>query len=116
MRISDWSSDVCSSDLPRTADDPLRTAAQCFGQGSEARAAASGLRFPGFAQRNEREEKLAHPMMIAARQSITPRASLGYLQGAEHPVVEAEEGAEVAVVGAILAIRSEEHTSELQSL
>src|SRR3546814_4797402 len=77
MRISDWSSDVCSSDLAAFSRDAYRQAIQGFAQHDLARQTA-GTRRPGG--------EVKHILLALA--------------GGRQP----ERG------------RSEEHTSELQSL
>src|SRR3546814_2948490 len=93
MRISDWSSDVCSSDLPEDRGDPVR-GRDCdqIGGGRRRQHAGAPAR-PGRA-----DPRCRHPAPGAGRE----------LRG----------GAEPGVDGAAVArgARSEEHTSELQSL
>src|SRR3546814_5212354 len=60
MRISDWSSDVCSSDLDRAAidDDPIGSVAQLEGKG---RCAAAGQRpAGGWGRGVENSDALLH--------------------------------------------------------
>src|SRR3546814_2305997 len=83
MRISDWSSDVCSSDL-----------------GDRARAAARGHGDPGRLRLRGR----ARPVGRGAAE-VRARAAADRGPGAAHPRRHA--GGD---------LRSEEHTSELQSL
>src|SRR3546814_2412544 len=92
MRISDWSSDVCSSDLPREAD--------LFEHRQRSEAARLCLRIKEGIDRRERP-----------RQMIDDGDSEQLFAVAKTPVAHIqprafEEGVE----------RSEEHTSELQSL
>src|SRR3546814_8968188 len=79
MRISDWSSDVCSSDLPpnKQAPDPRRSPARCFAP--VAIVAGIGRNAAGIEQLDPRPAKR--------------RRAVGHERQ-----------------------RSEEHTSELQSL
>src|SRR3546814_10694959 len=81
MRISDWSSDVCSSDL-HDAGDPVRALA------------------------DQRRRALQHPPTLV-RPDAPPMA--------ESPLRRVERAIEI-VVGRMRHLRSEEHTSELQSL
>src|SRR3546814_3230904 len=97
MRISDWSSDVCSSDLRRKPVGGLAVAA-----------------FEHRAHRHRRVvgARLHHlPLAVEAGQEAGParRQRGGIVAGAnvQMPVIER---------GGIGLERSEEHTSELQSL
>src|SRR3546814_5513366 len=91
MRISDWSSDVCSSDLRRTA--------------AWSRTAAEG---PDHPDPDRKAVRSAHRPMGNARRPWHCRAHPG--QGRHYPTPEAAQRSEA------LRLRSEEHTSELQSL
>src|SRR3546814_8089717 len=89
MRISDWSSDVCSSDLLR---------ARLCG--------ARELRLGG--------DRRARPAVLRRR---APRPVLR--RAVPSRAVSRDRGAaagQLSAVGAMSAARSEEHTSELQSL
>src|SRR3546814_4460839 len=90
MRISDWSSDVCSSDLAGHAAEERRTAAD---------------------RDRHRPQRAAQP--LAGR-----RRGRGRRGGEERrrPVRRAGEGQALPAAGAADDPRSEEHTSELQSL
>src|SRR3546814_3365111 len=124
MRISDWSSDVCSSDLVRGKGEHVRSPEmdlRSFGGGAAA-AGAAGLELerpacPGAGRRGLRR----------ARNLLLPlcgRAVDGKLQGRQgtrHVGRVAEGLARIAIgqrggSAARLPHRSEEHTSELQSL
>src|SRR3546814_5402259 len=127
MRISDWSSDVCSSDLARMAavtrrdrhgcvdraEDPRDRRAGDPGRGllrglgtqaarMDARAPRTDVRgswrLPGFRGRVQAAVQGSHPADQRA-------------PGAVHPRPADHAGARIRRVG-----RSEEHTSELQSL
>src|SRR3546814_3499400 len=100
MRISDWSSDVCSSDLLAAAAVAVQAVARSLARARRAGAVAAGdLRAGGAVLHDERRQ---------ARHV--------------HPAGAADAGAGGgAVPGRIAraprrARRSEEHTSELQSL
>src|SRR3546814_8045863 len=95
MRISDWSSDVCSSDLCHPAADLVDLVPQVTDVDAEHRAVA-------VHQRQRVEERHAE----RGRQQLqrTGQTRFGGAGNAEH--------AEAAGT----AQRSEEHTSELQSL
>src|SRR3546814_3178059 len=93
MRISDWSSDVCSSDLFHGTDqaDAARLADQ---------------RMVG---------QLAQARLEARRHRVHMAEDVAFLvefQGAQGD----RGGDRMAAVGEAMAERSEEHTSELQSL
>src|SRR3546814_1367327 len=96
MRISDWSSDVCSSDLV----DHLGVVEAAMHQ--EARQVTAENRI-GNEQRAEQRQFPAHdaPRRLEHQQGD---------DGADHEVGGA------GVTGALDQVRSEEHTSELQSL
>src|SRR3546814_1241953 len=124
MRISDWSSDVCSSDLIRRLHHLRRDAARRLEGGVEVPSGASaaeageGKAFAGEALRNvSGGVDPQHEEGNAAR-AATPQGgeAVRYLFDAG-----AELGTEpVALVAVSLRRRqerrSEEHTSELQSL
>src|SRR3546814_2121205 len=110
MRISDWSSDVCSSDLPwRPAAggsigyDPVRSAAPTDGPPVMPEAESRIALFPGA-------EPLAHrepPHNLEAEQALL---------GAVLVNNRAYERVSEFLRPEHFADRSEEHTSELQSL
>src|SRR3546814_3936880 len=91
MRISDWSSDVCSSDL--------------------------GLRqpFEQFRQQPQQERRVQPRLLIqhVGSEHIDDAAAT---EIDAHEVVEIERRLAEEMLGAIGFERSEEHTSELQSL
>src|SRR3546814_4724837 len=91
MRISDWSSDVCSSDLVSRAEETIRRRSE----GNRARPILG----TAFAELKELD-------FSSVQSKITETNSF-------EGVSEAIEFAESAVRH---AFRSEEHTSELQSL
>src|SRR3546814_5058811 len=89
MRISDWSSDVCSSDLARLDLDVEAVVEQVL-----------------------EREYLAGAQQRDAEADVQARGDL--LADAEHA---AAQGARLGHAGVVEAdLRSEEHTSELQSL
>src|SRR3546814_1027218 len=109
MRISDWSSDVCSSDLD--LDSPLWSTMSYLREKEERDiAAGKGFRMQifqpdstkiatltrGYAKIRSTDPKLQHPTDPTLLRQITP---------VEH-----------ARLKGVPATRSEEHTSELQSL
>src|SRR3546814_7016505 len=123
MRISDWSSDVCSSDLLDAADTMLAAMAERLQAaiGDDAIAArfsehslAVLMRGNDYAQTTALAERIreafsSHVFQIGNRSSVIT-ASIGGVQ----------IGEKIASVTQVLAKanqgRSEEHTSELQSL
>src|SRR3546814_7398702 len=95
MRISDWSSDVCSSDLHEK-------------QGCRCRQVPDGLFHGGSCS-------LADGASGSAKNS-TPISSPGVKLVAVHSNVVGEVFFAVSGQNATRFVRSEEHTSELQSL
>src|SRR3546814_3089818 len=113
MRISDWSSDVCSSDLPvwhHVVDEVL---------GNDA--GVTGLRLKSVQDESTREIDV-HGFFVA----IGPTPNTGLFEGQlamYTGYLEIRSGLgggapETSVKGVFAAgdVRSEEHTSELQSL
>src|SRR3546814_5689169 len=84
MRISDWSSDVCSSDLPGAADRRYRCRSPC-------RSLVSGVQYPAT---------------LAQGSAILPAFS----------AIKKTACSTVSIPANLGGGRSEEHTSELQSL
>src|SRR3546814_9789594 len=125
MRISDWSSDVCSSDLGgdagRLADgtlDPAERAGLATGQ-LPLRAQRTGLRaFASSARPRSRRRTLMagynflEGIRVLEVAQLGPSSLGGYLadMGAEVVKIEGHDGEPLR------HSRSEEHTSELQSL
>src|SRR3546814_3763308 len=92
MRISDWSSDVCSSDLSgKTLSSRLGPEQLKAYQAAMASVGLPAAQFDMF-----------EPWFPAITLSVLPLTKLGY---------DPEQGAEKLLTGS-----SEEHTSELQSL
>src|SRR3546814_3596983 len=94
MRISDWSSDVCSSDLPKRLEPPLfceglYPTVNAVDAGAALLAGPAWARFAGATQQFRSREP---------RDQVSGRAL-------HHPQPKPASGC-----------RSEEHTSELQSL
>src|SRR3546814_8312909 len=116
MRISDWSSDVCSSDLPKETAGPW-TLKQV--QGDEIRNVV--FRPLAVIPRKEkaRAEARASPPWQAGRSSewqpVLLLAKFHIADVGAEPRADADaDRAEHHIVAA--QVRSEEHTSELQSL
>src|SRR3546814_1648383 len=121
MRISDWSSDVCSSDLPRRgvdrdrlegADNPLlrryRPLRRCGDEGSRAararRLCPGGIDLWRSAPRAGRSDKDAWRSCRAMRRERRDGGDPGLRRGTG------------SIASLSFLARSEEHTSELQSL
>src|SRR3546814_9197598 len=105
LRISDWSSDVCSSDLSQLVAQPVD---EVFGLGRGGPGGGhqgdhSGV--AGLAQRGRGDGR--HPVVAAQRDGDLLDRPVGF-----GGIREVDDHAQLAVV----AGRSEEHTSELQSL
>src|SRR3546814_6977199 len=119
MRISDWSSDVCSSDLPEItvfqldAEIRIRITGEAAGDKvAPARQVVMHFR-TARRHRHERERRpvrfLESPELATTVIAVDRRAAPAVLVDIEHALA-----ASVAQPG--LQRRSEEHTSELQSL
>src|SRR3546814_7448768 len=94
MRISDWSSDVCSSDLPETLQPFPRTTVTAMCWSMKAKRIAASL-----------------PSVVPlAAIAIIPTSICIYLRGKD------TAGRMEARFNYSTGFRSEEHTSELQSL
>src|SRR3546814_6308760 len=111
MRISDWSSDVCSSDLPAAGGEPgRREIVPAIGSRSRYIAdPATGRLCQGRRRAGGRCLGRAHRLMLLAILIFVATIAL---------VIWQPKGLGIgwsAMGGAIVA-RSEEHTSELQSL
>src|SRR3546814_9345951 len=113
MRISDWSSDVCSSDLIETVALPWQDAAIPLAQKilkQTGTPTASVTPLHPKASRATREQPFLAELLL--NQPITGRDS-------DKDKVQADaqrKGAAKVCGGVRVAVRTEEHTSELQSL
>src|SRR3546814_4682704 len=105
MRISDWSSDVCSSDLARTGRKSmtLETTRRRFLVGTGLTAVAATIGLPAFAQ----DKPTLRFSAVFSEQDI--RAEMMKM------FADAIKG-DFAFEGYYGGTRLEEHTSELQSL
>src|SRR3546814_1824632 len=104
MRISDWSSDVCSSDLLRSQEHGSRAlASAAFCRQHDAR----------FAIRWRRGISYMHKSALLA---VVPALLLALLVDAQTPTIATQNGRHALIVDGAPFLRSEEHTSELQSL
>src|SRR3546814_6299239 len=124
MRISDWSSDVCSSDLADNDDHAYRLQNSQFGE-ADARALFALLRhwqpqrlievgsgYSTLLAADINRRFLDGAMRITAIEPY-PRPFLRSLEGLHALRVERVQDTPASVFA---ALRSEEHTSELQSL
>src|SRR3546814_4088007 len=100
MRISDWSSDVCSSDLLELEVRQLRLAQHDVGAGIQPGVDAQGVAGELLGQLERLELRLGQRGELVAGQHARLVVRRVGLAEQERPV----------------ALRSEEHTSELQSL
>src|SRR3546814_6407567 len=100
MRISDWSSDVCSSDLDGKAGPRPRTADRISCQGNHGGLAVSGTR--------PLNGVMTHASFPAIRMRRTRAAAWSRAMFAENRIGPQD------LIWPLF--RSEEHTSELQSL
>src|SRR3546814_5258380 len=98
MRISDWSSDVCSSDLRR----PPRSASQSCSRNVRAKLSGPPETAAATAGRGSKGASAA----MAAANSGASTGTAARLAGRAQSLARG---------GALMAARSEEHTSELQS-
>src|SRR3546814_6148926 len=118
MRISDWSSDVCSSDLPERAHpvhqaevDRLGSAALVGGHVLELE--AEHFRGGGAVDVGTRRERRQQAGVLG-QVSHDPQLDLRVVAREQLAPRRRDEG--LADAAAVLAARSDEHTSELQSL
>src|SRR3546814_5759637 len=100
MRISDWSSDVCSSDLPEIVED-----------GRARRRDEGNVEQIGLAEPEQQRRHRQH----RDRQHERPAERLERLQREPHAASSINDRLSARTAPASGA-RSEEHTSELQSL
>src|SRR3546814_2241018 len=121
MRISDWSSDVCSSDLSKF------TKITCFGRKDPGNSVepigepAVEKGFVGRALFGERQVALALERLDGLQQHRLARGSATVEEASERrqgPGPEPAIDGDVGIVAgtSVEGVRSEEHTSELQSL
>src|SRR3546814_4394988 len=106
MRISDWSSDVCSSDLDRSQqggrqnhDSPILT-----------RRSSPGRTLERVLRLNQQAPAVVGLLAICFLSASRPP------KRPNHPRTNGRRGTEIAPVPPTFVRRSEEHTSELQSL
>src|SRR3546814_1369174 len=126
MRISDWSSDVCSSDLVGHLEKKLGVAAaqHRFGQilsiampHLSDRLKAKYDRRPELAPLGEQPGEIVDARQVGELVEDEPDAALGRRRKPEHRTRGTFEPAgEQRLRRLEIILRSEEHTSELQSL
>src|SRR3546814_4746022 len=109
MRISDWSSDVCSSDLFGRKDEQAGIAAR------ELDAQLLDIRFLAAERRRQRQR---HRPGAGIDRAEEQGGEFGSGFGDEGDSVSRGDPARDQAIGAVerIAARSEEHTSELPSL
>src|SRR3546814_9536170 len=113
MRISDWSSDVCSSDLFAASEKDRRLAFRAHGASPCSGAA------PGSTRARAWNDRIEHyPVVPALSSSLWLRAGGALFEADRQPVVRGAQPAQQEQQEDEQAgeLRSEEHTSELQSL
>src|SRR3546814_1202242 len=124
MRISDWSSDVCSSDLPVPAAEPVVLRPGDRDRGRAPRLAGPQQLRPGVRRCLRRQRQFLRDLLpgCADLQGHRPGLDLCELRRVRRAAADRRPagtgrairgGREVPAVG---DQRSEEHTSELQSL
>src|SRR3546814_7342868 len=110
MRISDWSSDVCSSDLHAGADRMARVGAGAGGNGHRQHAHDEGER--GHQDRTEAQARgLDHRLAQRPAELALLDRELDDQDRVLRRQADHRDQADLEV-----DVRSEEHTSELQSL
>src|SRR3546814_6775578 len=108
MRISDWSSDVCSSDLIRLAHAFIDHLLQA------ARAVEAAVHAPFDEDGDDARVLADRPVPLGAHAAVRQYLRHRVLRGGRHFAFIGR--AERADIVHRMEIRSEEHTSELQSL
>src|SRR3546814_6551879 len=114
MRISDWSSDVCSSDLERLLRGALEN--QCSDCEPKGCLGVISSIACGEGAEAIREDVIAR--RASSRQALIDRLERGKAEGDLSPETDIEgiTSCLFAVMQGMAVQRSEEHTSELQSL
>src|SRR3546814_2614765 len=108
MRISDWSSDVCSSDLLQVLVPGLTVT-------STQNEAITTARIRGIGTVGD-NAGLESSVGVVIDGVYRPRNSVGFGDLCELERIEVLKGPQGTVFGKNTSARSEEHTSELQSL
>src|SRR3546814_7654195 len=115
MRISDWSSDVCSSDLPSPIAGVELERARALDRGAVIIAILRDSRLGAGIDKGPRHRQIQPEALDRNRPPAPPVPRVTILEILEL----AEEGQDILIAPAAIAHippRSEEHTSELQSL
>src|SRR3546814_20408775 len=102
MRISDWSSDVCSSDLARGPRSPRRRRYRRTRPRSRRTAAAAGVRQPPC--------PLVTPDLIRGRAQQRRPAEPRITSGARKNVVEGKSGSVRVVPGGRRILKKKKHS------
>src|SRR3546814_2216302 len=123
MRISDWSSDVCSSDLDLRVEQAQLRLAQLPGAGGVAHHFLLAAAMFGDAAGDGARDRLDRLQVgaVVDAQPVGPRRGFRFAgQGDAGGVAAGHHGGDhdvaLATELAVDPVRSEEHTSELQSL
>src|SRR3546814_1888882 len=108
MRISDWSSDVCSSDLVKAAKEALKDQLKEAGWNTKDIAAHLRRGYPSYWSGVDTDSHLRHARLVREAEASSAPLTIDtrvdrYRQATEVTVYTPDH-------------RSEEHTSELQSL
>src|SRR3546814_8757059 len=113
MRISDWSSDVCSSDLVDVGDDEEEARAVRVGVAQQPALVDVAHDVLDRVERHRRRRRIMHRQDDAGN-DLDGQRDAG--EDAEIPEVVEVTRHRIAAADRIEHERSEEHTSELQSL
>src|SRR3546814_9589444 len=110
MRISDWSSDVCSSDLFENIIEETVGSSGSFAANTTKLETGAMTYQARFYSGSWRGDLLAYQVDVDSKQLVQPA------QWSAGSLLDARPWAANATKGKRTIIRSEEHTSELQSL
>src|SRR3546814_3433811 len=114
MRISDWSSDVCSSDLEREAETIARAFVEKHFDAPNASFVYVQKWRDGIAVEMQEGGGKAYLPEVLAKLDEDPDAFC--ILPMTNRVMQVRLDADTGVLEALVLTRSEEHTSELQSL
>src|SRR3546814_1464228 len=127
MRISDWSSDVCSSDLPPRAPGPRRPAGRAAPGGERFAVESASLPDPFFrgAWWPDCPQRRSRPDLVARREEPPCDQRQGQVQRGEQAAAQRQRGLRLPdkagpqTIDGIepgIEVRSEEHPYELQEI